>query len=71
MIELKSSSQVSDGRWHQLRAQFNPTYMELGVDGERKSQRTRSDGSKSALEINGPIYFGKLNQKQVLTRVLA
>ena len=57
MIELKSNILVSDGQWHDVKAQFNPAYMEVSVDGEKKSLRPRS-GENKHIDLSGLLYFG-------------
>ena len=39
VTELWSDVEVNDGGWHEVKAQFNPSYMEVTVDGRKKSHR--------------------------------
>ena len=39
MLELTSDVGVADGRWHTVLAKFNPTYMEITVDGKTETLR--------------------------------
>ena len=48
---------MSDGQWHDVRAQFNPAYMEVAVDGEKKSMRPRV-GDNKHIDLSGLLYFG-------------
>ena len=57
VIELKSNILVSDGQWHDVKAQFNPAYMEVSVDGEKKSMRPRS-GENKHIDLSGLLYIG-------------
>jgi hypothetical protein len=57
VIELRSNILVSDGQWHDVKAQFNPAYMEVSVDGEKKSLRPRV-GENKHIDLSGLLYFG-------------
>jgi hypothetical protein len=57
VIELKSNILVNDGQWHDVKAQFNPAYMEVSVDGEKKSLRPRL-GENKHIDLSGLLYFG-------------
>ncbi len=43
---MRSNILVNDGQWHDVKAQFNPAYMEVSVDGEKKSLRPRVGENK-------------------------
>lgn len=57
IVELSSKSAVNDGRWHELLARFNPSYMEISVDGANETLRP-SPGESQHLDLNGLLYFG-------------
>ena len=57
MIELWSDVEVNDGGWHEVRAQFNPSYMEVTVDGRKKSHRPELRDNRH-IDLSGLLYFG-------------
>ena len=57
MIELWSDVEVNDGGWHEVRAQFNPSYMEVTVDGRKKSHRPELLDNRH-IDLSGLLYFG-------------
>ncbi len=57
VIELLSDTSVTDGNWHTVLAKFNPSYMELTVDGARKTLRPMS-GENRHVDLSGLLYFG-------------
>ncbi len=57
MIELRSDVVVNDGGWHEVRAQFNPAYMEVSVDGKKKSLRP-TGGKSRHIDLSGLLYIG-------------
>ena len=56
VLELLSDTAIDDGQWHNVRAQFNPSYLEVTVDSQKKSLRPR--GSDRHINLNGLLYFG-------------
>ena len=57
VIELWSDVEVNDGGWHEVRAQFNPSYMEVTVDGRKKSHRPELRDNRH-IDLSGLLYFG-------------
>ena len=63
-IQLLSDRAIDDGQWHDIRAQFNPAYIEVAVDGNKKSLRPsgniRGHSSRGGghVDLNGNLYFG-------------
>ena len=57
VIELWSDVEVNDGGWHEVRAQFNPSYMEVTVDGRKKSHRPELLDNRH-IDLSGLLYFG-------------
>ena len=57
VIELWSDMEVNDGGWHEVRAQFNPSYMEVTVDGRKKSHRPELLDNRH-IDLSGLLYFG-------------
>ncbi|CAB3369577.1 Hypothetical predicted protein [Cloeon dipterum] len=55
--ELRSDSSVSDGRWHRVVIHFNPTYLEISVDGKTASMRLSLSG-KQYLDLGDSVYLG-------------
>ena len=63
-IELRSQWSVSDGKWHEVVIQFNPTFMEISVDGAAVSQRLPQGGSRY-LDLAETVFVGgiELNKR--------
>ena len=63
-IELRSQWAVVDGKWHDVVVQFNPTFMEISVDGAPVSQRLPQGGSRF-LDLADTVYVGgiELNKR--------
>ena len=57
VIELWSNTKVNDGGWHNVQAQFNPSYLEVTVDGHKKSHRPELRENQH-IDLNGLMYFG-------------
>ena len=57
MIELYSDVSVNDGGWHEVRAQFEPSFMEVTVDGRKKSHRPELRDNRH-IDLSGLLYFG-------------
>ncbi|XP_059478684.1 chondroitin sulfate proteoglycan 4-like isoform X2 [Neocloeon triangulifer] len=55
--ELRSDSVVSDGRWHRVVVHFNPTYLEISVDGKTASMRLSLSG-KQYLDLGDYVFLG-------------
>ncbi|KAF4525482.1 hypothetical protein B566_EDAN002340 [Ephemera danica] len=62
--ELRSDTPVSDGRWHRVAVHFNPTYMEISVDGQVASMRLAL-GDNRYLDLAETVYVGgiELNKR--------
>ena len=64
VLELTSDVSVADGEWHTVLAKFNPTYMEISVDGAtetlRPSTAVGKDGGQGNrhVDLSGLLYFG-------------
>ena len=66
MLELTSDVPVADGEWHTVLAKFNPTYMEITVDGATRTLRPSTalgngrggEGSNRHVDLSGLLYFG-------------
>ena len=58
VTELWSDVSVNDGGWHEVKAQFNPSYMEVTVDGRKKSHRPQNKGQNRHIDLSGLLYFG-------------
>ena len=67
MLELTSDVPVADGEWHTVLAKFNPTYMEITVDGATQTLRPSTalggngrggEGSNRHVDLSGLLYFG-------------
>ncbi len=73
MLELSSGVAVNDGRWHDIRAHFSPTYLEISADAATaKSLRPSSSGGyASALDLSGALFFGGVESGPRRTRALA
>ena len=52
-----SDVQVNDGGWHEVKAQFNPSYMEVTVDGVKKFHRPELRQNRH-IDLSGLLYFG-------------
>ena len=63
-LELKSKIPVDDGRWHQISANFNPTYVEIIVDGDSESLRPDQGQGQAKVDLSGLLYFGGIEEKQ-------
>jgi chondroitin sulfate proteoglycan 4 len=63
-LELRSQWTVADGKWHEVVVQFNPTFMEINVDGAPVSQRLPQGGSRF-LDLADIVYVGgtELNKR--------
>ena len=63
-LELRSQWAVADGKWHEVVVQFNPTFMEINVDGAPVSQRLPQGGSRF-LDLADIVYVGgtELNKR--------
>lgn len=63
-LELRSQWAVSDGKWHDVVVQFNPTFMEISVDGASVSQRAPQAGSRY-LDLAETVFVGgiELNKR--------
>lgn len=48
---------MNDGGWHEVKAQFNPSYMEVTVDNIKKSHRPENRDNRQ-IDLSGPLYFG-------------
>ncbi len=48
---------MNDGGWHVVKAQFNPSYMEVTVDGRKKSHRPELRDNRH-IDLSGLLYFG-------------
>ena len=57
VTELWSDVQVNDGGWHEVKAQFNPSYMEVTVDGVKKFHRPELRQNRH-IDLSGLLYFG-------------
>ena len=57
VIKLWSDVEVNDGGWHEVRAQFNPSYMGVTVDGRKKSHRPELLDNRH-IDLSGLLYFG-------------
>jgi hypothetical protein len=55
---------VTDGKWHDVVVQFNPTFMEINVDGQPVSQRL-PEGSSRYLDLAETVFVGgiELNKR--------
>ena len=57
---------MADGEWHTVLAKFNPTYMEITVDGATQTLRpSTADGGGDGggqgnrhVDLSGLLYFG-------------
>ncbi|KAK3912268.1 Chondroitin sulfate proteoglycan 4 [Frankliniella fusca] len=57
--ELASEVRVDDGQWHTVVAHFNPTAMEVTVDGQTVSARLdRNPGGNQYLDLHEVVYLG-------------
>ncbi|XP_069672310.1 chondroitin sulfate proteoglycan 4 [Periplaneta americana] len=63
-LELRSQWAVTDGKWHDIVVQFNPTFMEISVDGAPVSQRLPQGGSRY-LDLAETVFVGgiELNKR--------
>jgi chondroitin sulfate proteoglycan 4 len=63
-LELSSQWVVTDGKWHNVVVQFNPTFMEISVDGAAVSQRLPQGGSRY-LDLAETVFVGgiELNKR--------
>ncbi|XP_063215529.1 chondroitin sulfate proteoglycan 4 isoform X2 [Bacillus rossius redtenbacheri] len=59
VTELLGSQLVSDGRWHTLSVQFNPTLIEVSVDGLSSSLKLPQGGNRY-LDLSDTTYLGGL-----------
>ena len=66
MIELHGTTLINDGHWHEIRAQFNPSYMEVAVDGGQPVSLRPSLGENRHIDLSGLLYFGGLETGQRL-----
>lgn len=48
---------MNDGGWHEVKAQFNPSYLEVTVDGRKKSHRPELRDNRH-IDLSGLLYFG-------------
>ncbi|XP_052121677.1 chondroitin sulfate proteoglycan 4 isoform X2 [Frankliniella occidentalis] len=55
--ELSSEVRVDDGQWHTVVAHFNPTAMEVTVDGQTVSARLDRGGNQY-LDLHEVVYLG-------------
>nr|XP_040572532.1 chondroitin sulfate proteoglycan 4-like [Lepeophtheirus salmonis] len=63
-IELSSGVRISDGKWHEVLAQFSPKYLELSVDGQRKYERpSLKSNSNKHIDLSGHLYFGGMDSR--------
>lgn len=64
VLELRSQWAVTDGKWHDVVVQFNPTFMEISVDGVPVSQRLPQGGSRY-LDLAETVFVGgiELNKR--------
>lgn len=62
--ELRSDTPVADGRWHRVIVHFNPTYMEISIDGQVASMRLAL-GDNRYLDLAETVYVGgiELNKR--------
>ncbi|XP_068083524.1 chondroitin sulfate proteoglycan 4 [Anabrus simplex] len=62
--ELQNEQTVSDGKWHSVVVQFNPTFMEISVDGTAVSLRLPQGGNRY-LDLAETVYVGgiELNKR--------
>jgi len=62
--ELHGDPTVSDGRWHRVNVAFNPTYLEVSVDGKMASKRLNIGGNKY-WDLDKLVYVGgiELNKR--------
>lgn len=63
-LQLRSQWAVTDGKWHDVVVQFNPTFMEISVDGAPVSQRL-PQGSSRYLDLAETVFVGgiELNKR--------
>jgi len=63
-VELLSDVRIDDGRWHTVVAHFNPSMMEVSVDGRVSTRRLERGGSQY-LDLQDIVYLGgtELNKK--------
>ena len=59
---------IDDGQWHEIRTQFNPSYMEITVDNQKKTLRPAS-GDKN-IDLSGLLYFGGVHHSKRSQAVL-
>ena len=59
MLELTSDVGVADGKWHTVLAKFNPTYMEITVDGETETLRPSSAAGRGQGNREDALQCGR------------
>ena len=63
LIKVLSDRAIDDGQWHDIQAQFNTAYIEVSVDGQKKSLRPNGHNGQNNnigghVELNSNLYFG-------------
>ncbi len=46
VLEIRGAARVDDGDWHEVRAQFSPSYLEVTVDGMARWEITTLKSAK-------------------------
>ncbi|KAJ8876688.1 hypothetical protein PR048_021135 [Dryococelus australis] len=59
VMELLGNQVVSDGNWHTVSVQFNPTLIEVSVDGSSNSLKLPQGGNRY-LDLSDTTYLGGL-----------